>query len=108
MHVHPTERVHLKRSINIRQKQSIGFSNKVVQTSGTSATWNVPAACQVTGGKFKVVIVGGGGQGGGTSTTAGQTGGGGGSGGKAVNLNGKTVTWTGGPSSTSRVYGAIS
>jgi archaellin len=32
----------------------------------------------------------------------------GGSGGKGVNLNGTTVTWTGGSSSTSRVYGAIS
>ena len=31
-----------------------------------------------------------------------------GSGGKAVNLNGKTVTWTGGSSSSSRAYGAVS
>lgn len=32
----------------------------------------------------------------------------GGAGGKGVNLNGKTITWTGGPSSSSRVYGSVS
>lgn len=31
-----------------------------------------------------------------------------GSGGKAVNLNGKSITWTGGSASSSRVYGAVS
>lgn len=61
-----------------------GFQNMEVKTSGTSASWSVPAALQVTGAKWKVTIVGGGGQGGGTNTTAGQTGAGGGSGGVVV------------------------
>jgi len=61
-----------------------GFSNMVVQTSGSSATWNLPSQLQTAGAQFKVTIIGGGGQGGGTSTTAGQCGGGGGSGGVVV------------------------
>jgi hypothetical protein len=32
----------------------------------------------------------------------------GGSGGKGINLNGKSITWTGGSASSSRVYGAVS
>ena len=32
----------------------------------------------------------------------------GGAGGKAINLNGKSITWTGGSSSSSRAYGAVS
>jgi hypothetical protein len=57
-----------------------GFQNMVVQTSGTSASYSLPAALQVTGAKFKVTVIGGGAGGGGTSTTAGQAGGGGGAG----------------------------
>lgn len=79
-----------------------GFSNMVVYTSGTSATWNLPTAIQVPNAIFKATIVGGGGQGGGTNTTAGQCGGGGGSGGVvAVYLNyvsgQNTATYTVGP-----------
>jgi len=49
----------------------------------------------------------GGGGGGGWGASGGTgTGGGGGSGGKAVNLNGKSLTWTSG--NTTRVYGAVS
>lgn len=57
-----------------------GFQNMQVYTTGTGATWNLPAALQVDGAKFKVTIIGGGGQGGGTAATAGQQGGGGGGG----------------------------
>jgi hypothetical protein len=61
-----------------------GFQNMVVQITGTSASYSLPAAVQVTGAKLKVTIVGGGGQGGGTTTTAGLVGGGGGGGGTIV------------------------
>ena len=54
-----------------------GFSNMVVYTTGTSATWTLPAALQVTGAKWSVTACGGGGGGGGSNTTAGMTGGGG-------------------------------
>lgn len=50
---------------------------------------------------------GGGGGGWGSSGGSGATAGGGG-GGKAVNLNGKTITWTGGSASSSRAFGAVS
>ena len=63
-----------------------GFSNMVVLTTGTSASWSLPAALQVTGAKFKVTCVGGGGGGGGSSTTAGQVGGGGASGGVGTKI----------------------
>ena len=42
------------------------------------------------------------------STYVGSTWGVGAAGGKAVNLNGRSITWTGGSASTSRVYGAVS
>jgi hypothetical protein len=42
------------------------------------------------------------------NTYVGSTKGVGAGGGKGVNLNGRTITWTGGAASTSRVYGAIS
>ena len=48
----------------------------------------------------------GGGGGGGWGASGGSGYAGGGSGGKAVNLNGKSVTWTSGD--TTRVYGAVS
>lgn len=51
---------------------------------------------------------GGGGGGWGASGGSGGGGGAGGGGGKAVNLNAKTITWTGGASSSSRAYGAVS
>lgn len=57
-----------------------GFQNMVVQTTGTGASYTLPAALQVTGAKFKITVVGSGAAGGGTSTTAGQAGGGGGAG----------------------------
>lgn len=57
-----------------------GFQNMVVQTTGTSASYSLPAALQVTGAKFRVTVIGGGAGGGGTNVTAGQAGGGGGSG----------------------------
>lgn len=61
-----------------------GFSNMVVQTTGTAASYTLPAQLQVANAKWKVTIVGGGGQGGGTAATAGHMGGGGGSGGVVV------------------------
>jgi len=61
-----------------------GFQNMVVQTTGTAASYSLPAALQVANAKFKVTIVGGGGQGGGTAATAGQVGGGGAGGGVVV------------------------
>ena len=57
-----------------------GFQNMVVQTTGTAASYSLPAELQVTNAKLKVTVVGGGGQGGGTAATAGQEGGGGGGG----------------------------
>jgi hypothetical protein len=51
----------------------------------------------------------GGGGGGGYGASGGSGGStGGAAGGKAVNLNGKTITWTGGSASSSRAYGAVS
>jgi hypothetical protein len=44
----------------------------------------------------------------GGNTYVGSTWGVGAAGGKAVNLNGRSITWTGGSASTSRVYGAVS
>jgi hypothetical protein len=46
--------------------------------------------------------------GGGWGASGGSSGGAGGGGGKAINLNAKTITWTGGASSSSRAYGAVS
>lgn len=79
-----------------------GFQNMVVQITGTSASYSLPAAVQVLGAKLKVTIVGGGGQGGGTTTTAGQEGGGGGGGATVVvfldYVSGQnTLTYTVGP-----------
>ena len=79
-----------------------GFQNMVVQITGTSASYSLPAAVQVTGAKLKVTIVGGGGQGGGTTTTAGLVGGGGGGGGAIVVFltyvaGQNTLTYTVGP-----------
>lgn len=51
---------------------------------------------------------GGGGGGYGASGGSGGYPNGGASGGKAVNLNGKSITWTGGSSSSSRAYGTVS
>lgn len=51
---------------------------------------------------------GGGGGGGWGASGAGAYASSGGSGGKAVNLNAKSITWTGGSSSSSRAYGAVS
>lgn len=79
-----------------------GFQNVVVYTTGTAATWTLPAALQVSGAKFKVTVVGGGGQGGGTSTTSGQTGGGGGAGGTAV----KWLTFVAGQTTATYTVGA--
>lgn len=58
-----------------------GFQNMEVFTSGTGATWTIPAGVK----RFKVTAIGGGGGGGGTSTSAGQVGCGGGS--AAVTIN---------------------
>ena len=79
-----------------------GFQNMVVQTTGSSATYTLPAELQVTNAKFKVTIVGGGGQGGGTSTTAGMVGGGGGSGGVVVMY----LTYVSGQNSATYTVGA--
>jgi hypothetical protein len=57
-----------------------GFQNMVVFTTGTAATFNLPASVQVPGAKFKVTIIGGGAGGATTAATAGTTGSGGGSG----------------------------
>lgn len=46
--------------------------------------------------------------GGGWGASGGTSGGSGGAGGKAVNLNAKSITWTGGASSSGRAYGAVS
>jgi hypothetical protein len=88
--------------IAARQNIGYGFSNLVVETSGTSATWTVPTAIQIPGTPFKVTVIGGGGQGGGSNTTAGQIGAGGGSGGVNViylaYVSGQTTaTYTVGP-----------
>ena len=79
-----------------------GYQSMVVQTSGTAASYSLPAALQVGGARFKVTIVGGGGQGGGTTTTAGQVGGGGGGGATIVVFlsyasGQNTLTYTVGP-----------
>jgi hypothetical protein len=62
-----------------------GFQNVDVKTSGSAATWTLPAALQVANAKFKVTIIGGGGGGGSTGTGgAGYVGAGGGGGGLSV------------------------
>lgn len=78
------------------------FQNMVVQTTGTAATWTVPAALQVTGAKWKITIIGAGGGGGGTNTTAGQVGGGGASGGVVVYY----CTWVAGQTTMTYTVGA--
>lgn len=68
-----------------------------------------PGGSAGSAGTSKFISGGGGGwgaTGGGTNTNPG--GAAGGSGGKAVNLNGKSLTWTGGPAGSSRAYGAVS
>ena len=67
--------------------------------SANAAGGNADSAPDAIGG-------GGGGGGWGANGGSGYPGAGGGSGGKAVALNGKTVTWVSG--NTSRVYGAVS
>jgi hypothetical protein len=57
-----------------------GFQNMVFLTSGTAATFNLPASVQVPGAKFKVTLIGGGAGGATTAATSGTTGSGGGSG----------------------------
>jgi hypothetical protein len=79
-----------------------GYQSMVVQITGTSASYSLPAALQVGGARFKVTIVGGGGQGGGTAATAGQVGGGGGGGATIVVFlsyasGQNTLTYTVGP-----------
>jgi hypothetical protein len=79
-----------------------GYQNMVVQITGTSASYSLPAALQVGGARFKVTLVGGGGQGGGTAATAGQEGGGGGGGATIVVFlsyasGQNTLTYTVGP-----------
>jgi len=95
-----------------------------IRRLGRPENYNYPIGLNAAGSPLSVeyVIVAGGGAGGGGGTPNGTNttgaGGGGwgasggsatpgsaGSGGKAVNLNGKTVTWT--SSCTTRVYGSV-
>jgi hypothetical protein len=57
-----------------------GFQNMVLLTTGTAATYTLPACLHVPRAKFKVTIIGGGAGGQTTAATAGTTGSGGGSG----------------------------
>ena len=77
-----------------------GASTDTVPSNGGSA-----GSAAVSGNDF---AGGGGGYGayGANAPYGGTTGGK--AGGKAINLNGKTVTWTGGSASSSRAYGAVS
>jgi len=95
-----------------------GYYNKgsTVATSGAGGGSNSGGGTAgISGGGFSTFAAAGGGGGGwGASGGAGKygqnggpyTGGNGGAGGKAVNLNGYTVTWTSG--NTTRVYGTVS